>query len=37
MPGLLNDLPEFNLGIGFTPKVSGLVKVTHKELEIHSL
>ena len=28
--GLLNELPEFNLGIGLTPVVSGLVKATHK-------
>ena len=28
--GLLNELPEFNLGIGLTPKVSGLVKATHQ-------
>ncbi len=28
--GLLNELPEFNLGIGLTPTVSGLVKATHE-------
>jgi len=28
--GLLKELPEFNLGIGLTPTVSGLVKATHR-------
>lgn len=31
--GLLNELPEFNLGIGLTPTLSGLVKATHKRNE----
>lgn len=28
--GLLNELPEFNLGIGLTPTVSGLVRATNR-------